>query len=687
MQICNFSSLSFLEIEQLSFEINSFFNQYYSIEKKSDLDDSFKKLAFIFWSKLIPKPLKELLFNSVGGDLILSLDEELVFIPWEILFDGQQFLCLKFNIGRIVKTKNDKTVFKQRIFREKFKFLILSNPTQDLEKAYIEGKNIKDQVIENEKNIDVDFKSSNINMLFVTKNICDYDIVHYAGHCKYNFLDINDTGWVLQDGIFSYKDIQALAEDSFLPSLVFSNGCESAKNSDNLKKNDYQKSVYSIAYSFIFSGVNHYIGSIVKVDEQFAYIFAQKFYYFLLRGFSVGSCIRLARLEIVKKYGFKNMNWASYVLYGDPSYKYLLLNGNKNSFKKIIKKFILPLLLSLFIICCFLIFNPKNFLLEWQIEKMLKKGDNQKVINLISSRNTSKFQIKFYPLIALAYERIGKNEEAIKYYFDYALFNEKRKNFFEVSSSYLQIGWIYHKLGEFQKALEFYTKAFEISFKNKDNLNLAVSLRKQAVWYMDKQDDNKALELLTRSAEINREHPYSLAHRNNLACDYFDLGLLFTNKNDFVTAKDFYRKSLDLFKSLKNDNELSDCYFNLGEIYLFEKSYRWALECYLKGIEIDLKYGNVPNIASGYNMLAELYFEMEDLEKAYDYLKKAQKLHSGFNSPLDLANIYYNLGIYHKKKNEREKSRYYFELGLNIYKVLESLDILKVQKELDLLKL
>jgi tetratricopeptide (TPR) repeat protein len=66
--------------------------------------------------------------------------------------------------------------------------------------------------------------------------------------------------------------------------------------------------------------------------------------------------------------------------------------------------------------------------------------------------------------------------------------------------------------------------------------------------------------------------------------DYFDIGLVFTNKDDYTSAKEFYAKSRLLFEQLNLKNELSDCYFNIGEICLFEKKYQEALDNYMQGL-------------------------------------------------------------------------------------------------------
>ena len=47
-----------------------------------------------------------------------------------------------------------------------------------------------------------------------------------------------------------------------------------------------------------------------------------KFYERLRTGKSVGEAIRLARNDLIKKYGEETILWASYILYGDPTFSY-----------------------------------------------------------------------------------------------------------------------------------------------------------------------------------------------------------------------------------------------------------------------------------------------------------------------------------------------------------------------------
>ena len=57
----------------------------------------------LLWRTLIPAELHAELQR--GDTLQLELDEALVAVPWELMFDGAQFLCRRLSIGRIVATR------------------------------------------------------------------------------------------------------------------------------------------------------------------------------------------------------------------------------------------------------------------------------------------------------------------------------------------------------------------------------------------------------------------------------------------------------------------------------------------------------------------------------------------------------------------------------------------------------
>ncbi|MDD5155490.1 MAG: CHAT domain-containing protein, partial [Candidatus Omnitrophica bacterium] len=219
-------SVPFHEISSICSEITSVLNKANKYGPCGpDLILDLKKSGQLLWDHLLTATAKNKLKNTPKCELILFLDEELINIPWELIYDSQEFLCLKFNLGRLVRSREQPTPVKYRGINTALKMLVLANPTNDLKSAYLEGLGIKNQFERKAKEIKIDFKSTSIDKLYVKKNLRDYDIVHFAGHCEYDENNPEDTGWVLSDGRFNTRDIITIGQSLSLPSLVFSNSC------------------------------------------------------------------------------------------------------------------------------------------------------------------------------------------------------------------------------------------------------------------------------------------------------------------------------------------------------------------------------------------------------------------------------------------------------------------------------
>jgi len=675
--------VSFSELRQLSAEMVGILNRLpqEQLSKLSQLK-SLQKIGRLFWDHLLSRSIKEKLKNAPPCGLTLSLDEELIYIPWELIFDGVDFFCLKFSLGRLVRSKGDSTLLQYRDLSDSLRMLVLANPNNDLKSAYTEGLNIKNQFSHKNKKVHVDFKSTNIDKNYVKKNLCDYDIVHFAGHCEFDRKDDREGGWILSDGIFKVEDILRMGQSCSLPALIFSNACHSAQVRPALIDSEYQRDSYGMASAFLFAGVRHYIGSIRKIEDNASLVFAREFYAKLISGECVGESLRLSKLKLVKEYGLSSLHWVNYLLYGDPGFTFFKIPHYREAKRKagiFYKKLIIGTVLAVSLICATILLafwlpriNPQKIYLFLNSEAQLHKGNNQAAVAL-GEQIIKKDQdfLAVYPVLADAYQSLGNKAQALKYYFNYMLKSEKLNNLAHLVQAYIKLGWFYQLDGQYARAQELYEKAINLSRQLKDRKNEAVALRKLAVWHIDKKDYAQALDLLTKSASINLESPNNLESTKNLASDYFDIGLVFVNKNDYAAAKDFYEKSLKIFQRLKLDNELSDCYFNLGEIYFYEKMYQKALDYYFRGLKLDQRQDNKANLASGYNMIGELYLEIDDLTKAQSYFKQAVDSSEEINSRMDLANASYNLGLLYKKQGRKNLAREYWRKAQEIYRLAD----------------
>ena len=686
--------VSFSELKNLSLEIVGILNRQPKdqVSKFQQLK-SLQKNGQLFWDHLLTRSIKAKLRDSQSCALTFSLDEELIYIPWELVFDGTDFLGLKFSLGRLVRSKGDTTSLLYRDLTDSLKMLILANPSGDLRSAYLEGLNIKNQFSHKTKKVQVDFKSTDINKHYVKKNISDYDIVHFAGHCEFDKTEPKESGWVLSDGVFKADDVVKMGQSYSLPALVFSNACHSAQLNPSLIDSEYQRSSYGMASAFLFAGVRHYIGSIRKIEDNASLIFAQEFYTKLILGVSVGESLRLSKLKLVKEYGLAGLHWVNYLLYGDPGFIFFKSADpkarrikTKTIYIKAAKK--IGVVFIFLAACIFLVFwlpriNPTKLYLFLKASSEYRQGNNQKAIDLGQQViNEDQDYLAVYPVVANAYERMGNKDKALKYYYDYVLKSEKLNHQSHLVQAYIKLGWFYQFDGQYEKAKDLYDKALNLSQQLKNRQSQALALRKLAVWHIDQGSYSQALDLLTKSVAINLEYPNKFENIKNLACDYFDIGLVFANKNDFEAAKDFYGKSLRLFERLKLNNELSDCYFNLGEVHFFQKQYQKALDYYFKGLKLDEQHNNQVNLACGLNMIGELYLEIDDLEKARSYFKRSIKLAGQINSRIDLADANYNLGLLYKKQGRKNLAREHWRKAQEIYRSSDPASYQEIRQEL-----
>lgn len=284
--------------------------------------DSLKKSGQLLFDLLIPPKAREKIAASQARQLMLYVDDKLVHIPWELLYDGQQFFCRRFAMGRIVSTRQAPTSIANRALKAPYKVLILADPRGDLEASYREGIEIKEFLDEKREVFHVDFKSQPVDIPLVKKNLRDYDLVHYAGHGDYHSDNPAESGWLLKDGRLKASEISAMGGLQPMPSLVFSNACQTGQTGEWQIADGYEQQIFGLANGYLLAGVQHYIGTFWEILDEPSGYFAKRFYSFLAQGVKVGEAVRRARLELIDAYGEETIVWATYMLYGDPTFAF-----------------------------------------------------------------------------------------------------------------------------------------------------------------------------------------------------------------------------------------------------------------------------------------------------------------------------------------------------------------------------
>ena len=275
------------------------------------------------YQQLLSAEIQAQLRASAATDLFLYIDDALVQIPWELMFDGEDFLCRRFNMGRIVSTQQAIVEGRGHRQAQALNMLIVTDPQGNLPAAAREGVIIQEALSAEAQRLRITLRRQRIDAQTVLAALPQYEALHYAGHADYDLQDPAQSGWRLDQGKVTARDILQQGQTAPAPALVFCNACQSGQTDAWSASQSGEQGVYGLANAFLLAGAQHYIGSVWEAPDEPCATFATAFYQALAQGFSVGEAVRHARLTLAERDGDESAVWASYVLYGDPTTRYL----------------------------------------------------------------------------------------------------------------------------------------------------------------------------------------------------------------------------------------------------------------------------------------------------------------------------------------------------------------------------
>jgi pimeloyl-ACP methyl ester carboxylesterase len=149
-----------------------------------------------------------------------------------------------------------------------------------------------------------------------------FDIVHYAGHCFYDPVAPQRSGWLFSGNqVLSANELNRVDR---VPRFVFSNACESGITPDRASERSAGLAP-SFAESFFARGVCNFICTAWPVDDAAALAFATRFYRELLeKSVPIHEAMKGARTEIASLGDGGRRTWGAYQHYGDPNFRIAL---------------------------------------------------------------------------------------------------------------------------------------------------------------------------------------------------------------------------------------------------------------------------------------------------------------------------------------------------------------------------
>ncbi len=283
-----------------------------SPESPAFLDEA-RQRGSVLYRTLLPQRLREQL-KRLSGPLLISTS--LYGIPWELLYDDEEFWGVRYAIGKRIMMTRPLTAGRAAGGRSRPRALVVgSDPRGDLPFVHDEIERICGTLRGFAEICCVSGSMATFDS--VTAYLREgFDLIHYCGHV----LAGRAGGPALL-----LADETPLAAEVIEPNLagqplVFLNGCASARGGEHEPTHSWEEHFSGVAHGFLFGGALAVVGTHCDVSDRHAASFAEGFYQQALIPLPVGEALRGARERCrADPASAMSPTWLSFVLYGNPA--------------------------------------------------------------------------------------------------------------------------------------------------------------------------------------------------------------------------------------------------------------------------------------------------------------------------------------------------------------------------------
>ena len=257
-------------------------------DESADFPEEARRRGSVLYRTLVPARLRDQL-KALSGPLLISTS--LYGVPWELLYDDEEFWGLRYGIGKRIVMSRPLTAGVDVTRRSRPRALIVgSDPRGDLPFVHSEVERICETL---ERFADICCVSGSLATFdAVTAYLREgFDLIHYCGHVLTD--SRGGSALLLTDGT-------PLAAEVIEPNLsgrplVFLNGCASARGTEHEASGSWEERFSGVAYGFLFGGAVGVVGTLSDVSDSHAASLAEAFYERVLAPVPVGEALRGAR--------------------------------------------------------------------------------------------------------------------------------------------------------------------------------------------------------------------------------------------------------------------------------------------------------------------------------------------------------------------------------------------------------
>jgi CHAT domain-containing protein/cysteine peptidase C11 family protein len=265
--------------------------------------------------------------------LVLQMPRELMRYPWELLRDRHGWLVERFALGRqVISDTESLPRWASTRRRGSLRFLVVApaiggSGAEVSNVGILEGEHVASCFERLQERLPGLVDPTNFREYIDTPVTVErfrtllregrFDIVHFAGHGRYDAVHPDRSCWMFSDGaLYAFELRHTLANADVTPWLLYGSACEGSREATGTRQG-YHDGVYGMASAALGQGVAAYVGPLWKIAESDAKNLAAEFYEaLLLRRTSIGEALAFARRRLKIE---KSAGWTGMVLYGDPT--------------------------------------------------------------------------------------------------------------------------------------------------------------------------------------------------------------------------------------------------------------------------------------------------------------------------------------------------------------------------------
>jgi tetratricopeptide (TPR) repeat protein len=234
--------------------------------------------------------------------------------------------------------------------------------------------------------------------------------------------------------------------------------------------------------------------------------------------------------------------------------------------------------------------------------------------------------------------------------------------------------FILEYLANYAKALETFDRIYDLSIREYGHTSewSAISLNNIGLTYDAMGKDSLALDYYRKSLDVSKS--ISDGRNPDVATSLNNIGYVYYSRGDFEQAIKYYEEALEICKSLygEGDSKVATSMNNIGAVYSRQEKFLLAIEYHNKalGIYRSLFGSQHPEVATCLNNIGAVYSLQGDSAHAINLYKQALEIYKSVYTEHHpkVAAALNNIGYVYSTHNNNELALRFYHTALDIWK-------------------